>query len=309
MTQDVDWDVVIAGAGPAGLTLANHLCAMGIRTLVLEVLPQLIDYPRGVGMDDESLRSFQAVGLVDEVRQHTVPDQIMGFLDGNRKTLISIMPPGQPYGWPRRNGFIQPLIDRVLLQGLSRFANVEVRYQCRVEGFSDTEDRVAVQVQSVDASGEAVGGQWVTTARYLVGCDGGRSPVRAALGLPFDGISESTRWLVIDLVDDPVGTPNVNLVLRHDFPYVEIALPHGIRRFEFMVPRGADEAEFGRTERVHELLARVLPPHVKPNVLRHRVYMHHARIVPSFRAEAEGTSTDALVERLLKEVPAPKAKA
>ncbi|WP_159593073.1 bifunctional 3-(3-hydroxy-phenyl)propionate/3-hydroxycinnamic acid hydroxylase MhpA [Hydrogenophaga sp. BPS33] len=281
--QRVDWDVVIAGAGPAGLTLANHLGALGIRTLVLEALPQLIDYPRGVGMDDETLRSFQAVGLVDTVRQHTVPDQIMGFLNRHRQTLISIMPPGQPFGWPRRNGFIQPLVDRVLLQGLGRFAQVQVRTQCRVEGFTDAADAVTVQVQPVDADGEAAGNRWTTTARYLVGCDGGRSPIRGAMGLPFEGISESTRWLVIDLADDPVGTPNVNLVLRNDFPYVEIALPHGIRRFEFMVPRGADEADFARPERVQELLARVLPAEVKPKVLRHRVYMHHARIVPDFR--------------------------
>ncbi|QJW84690.1 hypothetical protein HK414_16265 [Ramlibacter terrae] len=48
--------------GPCGLTLANALGLRGVRTLVLERLPQLIDYPRGVGMDDESLRSFRPSG-------------------------------------------------------------------------------------------------------------------------------------------------------------------------------------------------------------------------------------------------------
>lgn len=283
MTSKSEWDVVVAGAGPAGLTLANHLGAQGVRTLVLESLPDLIDYPRGVGMDDETLRSFQAVGLVDDVRKHTVPDQIMGFLDGKRRPLISIMPPGQPFGWPRRHGFIQPLVDRVLRHGLTRYPHVTLRTSHRVEGFTEGADSVVVQVQPLDEKGDALGGLQEVSARYLVGCDGGRSSIRGMLGLPFDGISESTRWLVIDLKDDPVGTPNVNLVLRDDFPYVEIALPHGLRRFEFMVPEGADEAEYGRIEKIHELLAKVLPSHVRPSVLRHRVYMHHARIVPNFR--------------------------
>jgi 3-(3-hydroxy-phenyl)propionate hydroxylase len=107
--------------------------------------------------------------------------------------------------------------------------------------------------------------------------------VRTALGLPFDGRSESTRWLVIDLANDPIGTPNVSFKLDDEFPYVELALPHGVRRFEFMVPPGADESEFESDARVHALLARVLPADVRPEIIRRRVYMHHARIAPTFR--------------------------
>ncbi|HSW26600.1 MAG TPA: FAD-dependent monooxygenase, partial [Burkholderiaceae bacterium] len=119
--------------------------------------------------------------------------------------------------------------------------------------------------------------------RYLVGCDGGRSPVRLACGLPFDGKSESTKWLVIDIADEPIGTPNVHFVLDNEFPYVVLALPHGVLRYEFMVPASADEAAFESDDNVRKLLARVLPPEVKPNVIRRRVYMHHARIAPTFR--------------------------
>lgn len=276
-------DVVIAGAGPCGLTLANHLGSLGVRTLVIEKLPALIDYPRGVGIDDEALRSFQAVGLADAVRRHTVPNQVMRFVDRRGRVLASIEPTAEPFGWPRRSGFIQPLVDRELALGLARFPQVTLAMRHAFESLSQTADGVRVTVQPVDADGAPEGASRSIEARWLVGCDGGASPVRKALGLPFEGVSESTRWLVIDLANDPIGTPNVSFRLDDDFPYVELALPHGVRRFEFMVPAGADQAEFEGDARVHALLARVLPAHVRPEIIRRRVYMHHARIAPTFR--------------------------
>ncbi len=59
MAASSDVEVVVVGAGPVGLTLANILGLQGIRTLVIEDRDTLIDYPRGVGLDDESLRTMQ----------------------------------------------------------------------------------------------------------------------------------------------------------------------------------------------------------------------------------------------------------
>lgn len=281
--SDADCEVLIVGAGPTGLTLANALGVLGVRTCVIERLGQLIDYPRGVGVDDEALRSFQAVGLVDNVRRHTVSNQIMRFVDPKGRTLAAIAPSAQPFGWPRRNGFIQPLVDQELAAGLARFPHVRLRFHTGLVSFAQHDDGVLVQVQPCDAHGEPVGETFSMRTRYLVGCDGGRSPVRAGLGLSFEGVSESTRWLVIDLANDPIGTPNVTFRLDNTNPYVELALPHGIRRFEFMVPPGASETEFESDERVYSLLSRVLPANVRPQVIRRRVYTHHARIAPTFR--------------------------
>lgn len=278
-----EWDVIIAGAGPSGLTLANQLGTLGVRTLVIEQLPNLIDYPRGVGIDDEALRSFQGVGLADAVRRHTIPDQIMSFADGRGRILASIKPTAQPFGWPRRSGFIQPLVDRELAAGLERFPHVGLRLRHSVETFTATDDGVSVEVQPRNETGAPEGERQTLRAGFLVGCDGGRSPTRTRLGLTFDGKSESTKWLVIDIADDPVGTLNVCFVLDDEFPYVTLALPHGIRRYEFLVPPDANEAEYETPAKIAQLMARVLPAHVKADIIRHRVYMHHARIAPTFR--------------------------
>ena len=159
----------------------------------------LIDYPRGVGLDDEALRTFQSIGLVEQVLPHTVPNQILRFFDAKRKLLAEMAPPDARFGWPKRNGFVQPMVDAELLQGLDRFDNVEVRWGHRMENCTETADGVTV---------EFADGRQPVTARYVVGCDGGRSATRRLMGVSFDGTTSPTRWLVVDCANDPLGHPN-----------------------------------------------------------------------------------------------------
>src|SRR6201997_476797 len=190
----VDVDVVVVGAGPVGLTLANILGLQGVSTLVVEERESLIDYPRGVGLDDEALRTFQSIGLVDHILPHTVPNQILRFFDAKRRLLAEMAPPDARFGWPKRNGFVQPLVDAELLSGLDRFDHVEVRWGHRMEACEESADGVTVHL-----FGE---GSPTVKARYVVGCDGGRSATRRLMGVSFDGTTSSTRWLVIDVAND-----------------------------------------------------------------------------------------------------------
>src|SRR5689334_7409781 len=128
-TQAAAVEVVVVGAGPVGLTLANILGLQGVTTLIVEERDTLIDYPRGVGLDDEALRTFQAIGLVERVLPHTVPNQILRFVDAKRRVLAEMAPPDARFGWPKRNGFVQPLVDAELLRGLDPFDHVEVRWE------------------------------------------------------------------------------------------------------------------------------------------------------------------------------------
>ena len=66
MTQE-HYAVAIVGAGPTGLMLANFLGLYGVKTLLLERSPSIVDEPRAVSIDDESLRSVQAIGLLNQV--------------------------------------------------------------------------------------------------------------------------------------------------------------------------------------------------------------------------------------------------
>src|SRR5580765_8130683 len=161
-----DTDVLIVGAGPVGLTLANLLGGYGIRTTVADAGDKLIDYPRGVGLDDESLRTFQTAGVVEQVLPHTTPQHIMRMVNGKGQVLANVAPGAQDYGWSRRNGFIQPLVDAELLGGLSRFEHVDVHFSHTLVRYVDDTAGVTATFELADGTHKPV------RARYLIGCDG-----------------------------------------------------------------------------------------------------------------------------------------
>jgi 3-(3-hydroxy-phenyl)propionate hydroxylase len=290
-------DVVIVGAGPVGLTLANILGLQGVRTLVTEERPTLIDYPRGVGLDDEALRAFQAIGLVDRILPHTVPNQILRFFDGKRRLLAEMAPPDARFGWPKRNGFVQPMVDAELLRGLDRFDHVEVRWDRRMESCAATSDGVTVELSGGLGAPPACGGERsergmnrgdggpsTVHARYVVGCDGGRSATRQLMDVSFDGTTSSTRWLVIDIATDPLGHPNSEVGADPARPYASISIAHGIRRFEFMIHADETDEQAEEPEFIRRMLAPLVPHPDRVDVIRHRVYTHHSRIAGAFRS-------------------------
>lgn len=270
-------DVLIVGAGPVGLTIANILGQQGIRTHIVEERESLIDYPRGVGLDDESMRTFQSVGLTDKVLPHTVPNQIMRFVNHNRKVIAEIAPVDAPYGWPRRNGFVQPLVDAELLAGLNRFDSVSVSWEQPVVGMENRSSGVEVVTKS------SAGTLTTVHAAYVVGCDGGRSITRRHMDTTFDGTTSPTRWLVVDIANDPIGTPNIYVGADPARPYVSVAIAHGIRRFEFMV-KDDESTETAITEDyLRERIGHFVSSSENLQIIGRRVYTHHSRIAGTFR--------------------------
>ena len=271
--------VAIIGAGPVGLMMANYLGQMGVEVLVVEKLDKLIDYPRAIGIDDEALRAMQSVGLVENVLPHTTPWHAMRFLTPKGRCFADIQPMTDEFGWSRRNAFIQPQVDAVMYEGLSRFPNVRVLFSRELEAFSQNGDSVTINLQGPEGQRETVKADW------LVACDGGASVVRRTLNVPFEGKTAPNKWIVIDIANDPLSTPHIYLCCDPVRPYVSAALPHGVRRFEFMVMPGETEEQLSEPHNMRQLLSKVLPNPDHVELIRQRVYTHNARIAERFRID------------------------
>jgi 3-(3-hydroxy-phenyl)propionate hydroxylase len=121
------------------------------------------------------------------------------------------------------------------------------------------------------------------TARYVVGCDGGRSVTRGLMGVSFEGTTSATRWLVIDVATDPLGHPNSEVGADPVRPYASISIAHGIRRFEFMIHADETDEQVEQPDFIARMLKPFVPHPDRVEVIRHRVYTHHSRIAGAFR--------------------------
>ncbi|MFC7514593.1 bifunctional 3-(3-hydroxy-phenyl)propionate/3-hydroxycinnamic acid hydroxylase [Herbaspirillum sp. GCM10030257] len=280
-------DVLIVGAGPTGLTLANLLGQEGVNVILIDRKPSTVGEPRAVSIDDESLRTMQAAGLADEVLKDVVPGYgVHYYTRPGGRCFAKVEPTASEYGFPRRNAFRQPLFEASLRQGLKRFSNVHVRFGHNLVSFGNSHAGVKAQI-------EVEGGNPITVqARYMVGCDGGRSPVREMLGIVLAGSTFKSRWLVLDTEDDddPFWQTRVYCDARR--PVVDVPGPHHTRRFEFMIHPDENGDDAMQPETMAELL-RPFRGDRPTNIIRKVVYTFHARMAERWRVQSVFLAGDA----------------
>jgi 3-(3-hydroxy-phenyl)propionate hydroxylase len=270
-------DVLIIGAGPTGLTLANVLGRNGVNVIVIDRKTGTVQEPRAVSIDDESLRTMQAVGLADEVMRDVVSGYGVHYLTApGGRCFGKVEPTASDYGYPRRNAFRQPLFEATLRAGLGRFASVRMLFGHTLESFAQDGDQVLAFILRAD------GTRFKLAARYMVGSDGGRSPVREALGIAMAGSTFKSRWLVVDTEqdDDPFSQMRVYCDARR--PLVDVPGPHRTRRFEVFIHPHEDADAALEPQRIKELLYPLRsgrPLHIVRTV----VYTFHARMAERWR--------------------------
>lgn len=274
---DVHVQVLIVGAGPVGVTMANLLGVQGIETLVIDRSPAILDYPRAVGLDDEALRTFQSAGVVEDLLKDMIQNVPMRMYTADKQCVAEILPSTREFGWFRRNLFSQPLGEVALRQGLTRFAHVQLR--TAVELIALDQDESGVNAVLQDAQGQ----RQRVRAEYLLAADGGRSTVREGLlQIPFEGKTHPNKWVVIECDQDPIDAPYTALHCEPRRPYVCLRLPYGLRRWEFMLFPGEDDAQMLAPAKVVELLRQHVADPEKLNVIRARVYTHNSRVARHF---------------------------
>ena len=194
--------VLIAGAGPTGLTLALDLARRGISFRLIDAAASPFVGSRGKGIQPRTLEIFEDFGVIDailatgmlypRVRIHLGPFSLpAGSLAPSRKPTE-----GVPY--PNLWMVPQSRTEQILRERLAEFGG-QVEYGKALATFTQTEHGV----DAVLKSGEVVG------ATFLVGCDGGHSTVRKVLGLPLVGESiDDKPMLVADLEIEGIESPD-----------------------------------------------------------------------------------------------------
>ncbi|MGW4242045.1 bifunctional 3-(3-hydroxy-phenyl)propionate/3-hydroxycinnamic acid hydroxylase MhpA [Nocardia sp. NPDC004722] len=289
-----DYEVVIVGLGPTGLTLANLLGRRGVRVLVLEREPEFYGMARAVYTDDEGMRIFQTAGVADELAAEMNVDSTVQWVRGDGRVLVQFHSTARPLGWPIVNFLYQPYLETGLERALDRYPHVTVRRGREVLDFSQDADGVTVEHAACAGTGYGSGAPQTDPATvervragFLVGCDGGRSVVRTKLGIGMSGTSFPERWLVVDLksrdgVDAFRHLPYFDFVCDPGLPIVSCPQPGGHHRFEFMLTDTQTKAEMEDPDTVRRHIARFVDPD-QVEVLRRLVYTFNAVIADRWR--------------------------
>src|ERR1700680_761619 len=127
MTSNMVWPVVVVGAGPNGLTTANLLARYGVDVLLIERNETTVQEPRAVSIDDESLRTMQAIGVVETVVSRVVLGYGSDYFSAGGSCFLRIRPTAKEYGYPRRNAFRQPIFEQQLRDYFCTRAVAETR--------------------------------------------------------------------------------------------------------------------------------------------------------------------------------------
>ena len=184
-----DADVLIAGAGPTGLVLAGELALAGIDVAIVERRPsQELTGSRSGGLHSRTIEVLDQRGIADRFLSQGQVTQTTGF--ALNPLDISDFPTRHNYGL----ALWQSHIERILAGWVDELA-VPIYYGIEVKGF--TEDDSGVDVALSDGQSQR--------AKYLVGCDGGRSLIRKAAGIEFPGLDPTTSNLIAEaeLAEEP----------------------------------------------------------------------------------------------------------
>ena len=188
-------DVLIVGAGAAGLTLAIDLARRGVDFRLVDKAPAPFAGSRGKGLQPRSQEVFEDLGvLADLLARGAAPYPLIrtygdgGFVD-QAMGEVRAPTPAEPFGGPLM--LPQMLTEQALRDRLTEFGRAP-EYGCELASFDDGPEGVVARL--IAPRGEAV-----VHARWLIGADGGRSFVRQALSVAFPGETLPIRGLVADL--------------------------------------------------------------------------------------------------------------
>ena len=188
--------VVVAGGGPTGLMLAAELALAGTDVVVVERRAgQHLDDSRSGGLHARTIEVLDQRGVAERFVSAGQAHPALGY------SLIRL----DISDFPTRHNYVlglwQSRFEPILADWVGELG-VPILRDHEVTGLAQDDNGVDVEVDGATS----------LRAQYVVGCDGGRSVVRKAAGIGFEGVDPSTSWLIaeVEMDDEP------ELGMRHD---------------------------------------------------------------------------------------------
>ncbi|MEU5194053.1 FAD-dependent monooxygenase [Streptomyces scabiei] len=219
--------VLIVGAGPVGLALATELGWRGVPVTVIEQGDGHVPFPAGEAIFSRTMEHLRRWGCAEEARTESAPPP-----DYPHRTVFATSATGRvltdfDYGVTNRSSGVYTQLTPEGPAFLSKFSfvpllartagelpRVEIRYGTRLETMEQDSEGVLAVVRDV-----ASGATETLAGTYLVACDGGRSGIRRALGIEFEGMfAQGHNFAVhfrapqlLDLLREKLGGPAVQI--------------------------------------------------------------------------------------------------
>lgn len=275
-TNISETDVLVIGAGPIGLTVACLMADQGLEVTVVEKAPSTSDLPRAISATDETLRIMQEIGVLDDLKSEMLMNTGARYFGRNDQLLAEVNPGRNLLGQPAKSQFDQPVMEKLLHQAASKRSNIDLRFN--TEAFTIAQDASHATTTLIDKTGKkSVKSKWVIAA------DGGRSPIRAQMGITLTGSTQVQKWIVLDIVDSKIKPePFSEFHCNGKRPVVIVPGVGGRRRYEFMLLEDESDAEVTKPEFIIDLVSpyeQVLESQIR----RAAVYVAHQRIATEYR--------------------------
>ena len=250
-------DVVVVGYGPTGMSLAALLGQQGLDVVVLERYEGLYNMPRAAAFDDETMRTFQKLGVAEKMLPGSNVQSGYVWVNGNDDVLLDIEydNPGR-CGWPAQYMMYQPHVETVLHDLVESLPTVRVCRGARVAALE--QDAAGVTVSAVATDGSEL----LVRGRYLVGCDGGNGFVREALQVGLDDYGFFENWLVCDFLlhRDVPGLPTFRQICNPAEPIAIVNIGPHHHRFSFRLEAQTSREEATQADQVWARVAEYLSP-------------------------------------------------